>query len=185
MTNALSFQSSPHHQVLPDFLAQHGISELHGVEVMRLIHLLANTYEAATSERMSNDNLSGPRWHLILHLWTAERMGVAWVGPTQLSKTQQVSKNTISSHLRALEEQGLIERELDPEDRRQFRIRLSETGRALVQAATPGRVRFLNGLTADLTKQEVEQLTALLRRLLRSLVRQGGLEDKCRVISDE
>ena len=184
MTNAPSYPLGPHQHVLPDFLAEHGISELHGVEVMRLIHLLANSYETVTSGRASNDKLSGPRWHLILHLWTAERMGMPWVGPTQLSKTQQVSKNTISTHLRSLEEQGLIERELDPEDRRQFRIRLSESGRALVQSATPSRVRFLNSLTADLSKQEIEQLTALFRRLLRSVVRQGGFEDRCRLMHD-
>jgi DNA-binding MarR family transcriptional regulator len=167
-----------------ELLAEEGISELHGVELVRLIHRIANTYESITSERMSGDNLSEPRWHLLIRLWIMERLGAPCVRPTQLSKSQQVSKNTISAHLRALEEQGLIERELDRKDRRQFRIRLSDRGRALVQAATPGHVRYLNGLTADLTPAEIDQLLELLHRLHRSLVNHGQLEAKCEGIRD-
>jgi DNA-binding MarR family transcriptional regulator len=162
-----------------ELLAEQGILELHGVELVRLIHRIANTYESITSERMSVDNLSEPRWHLLIRLWIMERLGAPCVRPTQLSKSQQVSKNTISAHLRALEEQGLIERELDPDDRRQFRIRLSDAGRTLVQAATPGHVRFLNSLTADLTPAEIDQLLALLHRLHSSLVHHGKVEAKC------
>ncbi|RIK37564.1 MAG: hypothetical protein DCC55_23915 [Chloroflexi bacterium] len=179
MTNDVAAPRPSSISLFRDLLAEQGITELHGVELVRLIHIIANTYESITSERMSADNLSEPRWHLLIRLWIMERLGAPCVRPTQLSKSQQVSKNTISAHLRSLEEQGLIERELDPDDRRQFRIRLSDAGRALVQAATPGHVHFLNSLTADLTLAEIDQLLALLYRLHRSLVHHGRLEAKC------
>jgi DNA-binding MarR family transcriptional regulator len=167
------------HQGFRHLFHELGVKPLHGLEVVRQIHLLANLYEALTDEQLRAHNLSQPRWSLLLRLWGAEHLGVPCVRPTQLSHTQGVSKNTISTHLRSLEEQGLIERELDPDDRRQFRIRLSEAGRALVQAATPGHIQFLNSLTADLTAQEVEQLTGLLLRLHDSLLRHGGMEGRC------
>ncbi|MCL4859438.1 MAG: MarR family transcriptional regulator [Caldilineaceae bacterium] len=177
MTNQTTH--SPHHQIFQELLHQHGITQMHGVELVRLIHKIANTYESITSERMRDDSLSEPRWRLLVRLWIAERMGAPCVRPTQLSKTQQVSKNTISAHLRSLEEQGLIERDLDPDDRRQFRIRLSGAGRALVEAATPGHVRFLNQLTAGLTATEVEELQRLLERLHQSLITYGQVEPPC------
>jgi DNA-binding MarR family transcriptional regulator len=107
------------------------------------------------------------------------------VRPTQLSRSQQVSKNTISTHLRSLEEQGLILREIDPADRRQFRIRLSDAGRLLVERATPGHISFLNQLTTGLTLQEIEQLQHLLQRLHQSLLDhcQGGTT--CGAASEE
>jgi DNA-binding MarR family transcriptional regulator len=167
------------HQAIRSLFQELNAKPLHGLEVVRQIHLLANLYEALTEEQLRAHNLSQPRWSLLLRLWGAEQLGVPCVRPTQLSHTQGVSKNTISTHLRSLEEQGLIERELDPDDRRQFLIRLSEAGRALVQAATPGHIRFLNNLTADLTAQEVEQLVGLLLRLHHSLIRHGGMESRC------
>jgi DNA-binding MarR family transcriptional regulator len=167
-----------------ELLADQGITDLHGVELVRLIHMVANTYENITSERMAVDNLSEPRWHLLIRLWIMEQMGAPNVRPTQLSIAQRVSKNTISTHLRSLEEHGLIIRQLDPVDRRQFCIRLSETGRALVKAATPGHVHFLNSLTADLSPAEIEQLSALLQRLHASLVKHGQVEAKCERIRD-
>jgi DNA-binding MarR family transcriptional regulator len=98
-----------------------------------------------------------------------ERCGTSAVSPTQLSKAQNVSKNTISAHLRALEEQGLIIRELDAADRRQFRIRLSDAGRTLVRASIPGHIEFMNDLLAGLDADEVAQLQGLLEKLIRSL----------------
>lgn len=179
MTNLASTHHSHHHQIFQEFLRDHGVDEVHGLELLRQIHHLANTYENVTSERMRATNMSEPRWRLLLRLWLAEMGGQPPVRPTQLSRSQQVSKNTISTHLRSLEDQGLIVREIDPDDRRQFRIRLSESGRLLVAQATPGHIRFLNQLTAGLTMAEIEQLQTLLRRLQQSLLEHGQLGPVC------
>ena len=53
--------------------------------------------------------------------------------PSYLSRCQDVTKNTISVLLRGLEDQGWIERTLDPDDRRVFRIRLTPAGRELIR----------------------------------------------------
>ena len=69
-----------------------------------------------------------------------------------------------------MEEQGLIERTLDPDDRRGFQIRLTDAGRQVVQASAPGHIAFLNELAAGLTAEERAQLAQLLEKLHRSLV---------------
>ncbi len=170
---------SVYRQTFHQLLAAHGITELHGAELLRLVHMVTNTYENVVGAVGGGERLSAPRWRLLMRLLVEERAGGSYVYPTELSKSQAVSKNTISAHLRALEEQGLIIRELDPQDRRQFRIHLSDAGRTLIQNDTPKYMMCLNQLTADLTGPEVEQLQALLWKLYGSLVHHGGLNEQC------
>ena len=83
-----------------------------------------------------------------------------------------MSKNTISAHLRALEELRLIERQLDPNDLRAFRIRLTTDSRSLIRSSTPLHLEFLNDLIAQLTLEECEMLQGLLAKLVESLQRE-------------
>lgn len=164
-------------QVFAGMMAEHGITEMHGLDLMRQIKMLSHLYGMLMSSHMRDAQLSGPRWRLLLHLHMSEHMGRASLSPTELSRLQLVTKNTISSLLRSLEEQGLIERTLDPDDRRQFRIHLSNEGRELIRASTPEYVAYLNQLAGDLTSDEMAQLDQLLRKLHASLVHHGDLPD--------
>ena len=131
-------------------------SDLTGVELLRRVCRAANLYDTILNRRLRASDLSGPRWHLLMHLRSDEmRHGPGGVSPTYLSKCQGVRKNTISSLLRGLEEQGLIERALDPTDWRAFRIRLSSAGRewppyslgdAAISAVSPSRADRLRPL---------------------------------------
>jgi DNA-binding MarR family transcriptional regulator len=158
-----------------------------GIELVRLIRMVANQYESAVDGHLGADGLSGPRWALLLRLLAEERCSAQGsASPTRLSHSQNVSKNTISALLRGLEEQGLIERTLDPDDKRAFRIRLTEAGRQLVQATAPGHIAYLNDLVSALTAEERAQLTALLVKLHRSPPMRGRLSvDGLRPTEDE
>jgi DNA-binding MarR family transcriptional regulator len=148
-----------------------GEADTAGLEIMRLIHLVANAYATAVDEQLREAGLSGPRWGLLFRLLAEERCGcLDGVSPTRLSHHQNVSKNTISALLGGLEEQGLIERGLAPDDRRGFRIRLTAAGRQAVQSTAPAHLTFVNYLSAGLTADEREQLTVLLAKLHWSLV---------------
>lgn len=146
-----------------------------GLELAGMIRGLANFYEAAEIPPDSPLDLSGPRWFILLRLLGEEREGnCLGVTPTALSHNQNVSKNTISSLLRGLEEQGLIQRDIDPTDKRIFRIQLTPHGRELMAIAAPLRIRHLNRLASGLTPEEQEQLYGLLVKLFRSLVKEGA-----------
>lgn len=143
-----------------------------GVELMRLIRAAANQYDALIDERLRDAGLSGPRWGLLLRLVAHEHHeGPAGMTPTELSRCQNVSKNTISTLLGSLEAQGLVTRDLDLDDKRVFRIRLTEEGRSLVRATAPAHVSYLNRLVAGLNPEEREQLADLLERLIASMTR--------------
>jgi DNA-binding MarR family transcriptional regulator len=145
-----------------------------GLEISRLLRVASHLYEAAADERLREAGLSEPRFGLLLWLLTEERLGdSAGISPTFLSRHQRVSKNTVSALLRGLEEQGLIERALDPEDRRAFRIHLSDAGRKLVREVAPEHLNCTSQLASSLTPEERTQLAALLTKLVRSLAPWG------------
>jgi DNA-binding MarR family transcriptional regulator len=150
---------------LEGLLADAGVEGAQGFEVLRLVRIVAGAYDRLLNEAMRDEPISVPRLRILLRLWLEEQMGCGAVNPTHLSRTQQVSKNTISDHLRALEEDELIERELDLNDRRQFKIHLTDAGRALVREAAPSHARMLNNLLAPLASEEIEQLQHLLIKL--------------------
>jgi DNA-binding MarR family transcriptional regulator len=141
-----------------------------GLDLFRLLHKVTNTFGTLADEALRESTLSGPRWVLLLRLLAEERCGCGeGISPTHLSQRQNVSKNTISVLLRGLEEQGLIERSLVPDDRRAFQIHLTDAGRTLVEATAPAHIAFLNGAAAGLTTDESAQLIDLLQKLYRSL----------------
>nr|WP_221472436.1 MarR family transcriptional regulator [Amycolatopsis umgeniensis] len=88
--------------------------------------------------------------------------------PSELSATLMMSRAGMTSRIDRLESAGLVERALDPEDRRSFRVTLTERGFEVVDAAmtehTANVAKLLSPLGDDL-----EVLDASLRRLLSSL----------------
>lgn len=166
--------SLPATKVLDKLLADAGVAGAHGFEVLRLVRAVDHIYDRLLYEVTRDGPVTVPRWRILLRLWIEEQLGQGAVNPTHLSRTQQVAKNTISDHLRALEESGLIERELDQEDRRQFKIHLTEAGRAIVQEYTPVHARYLNQPLACFAPQEIAQLQQLLSKLHTALLAEIG-----------
>lgn len=156
-------------QLIQKLLEDASVEGMEGIEVLRLVHAVGGAYDRLLSDAMRAEPVTAPRWRILLRLWVEEQLGDGDVNPTHLSRVQQVAKNTISDHLRALEEAGLIERRLDELDRRQFRIRLTDAGRALVVTSTPRHAQRLNQVLADFTPAEIAQLQSLLAKLHRAL----------------
>lgn len=148
-----------------------GLADTRGIELFSLIRMLTHLCEAIETKKLGEKGLSGPRWALLLRLFAEEKHGNReGITPTSLSRYQFVSKNTISALLRGLEEQGLIQRALDAEDYRLFRIQLTPAGRELIQSTAPERIQQMNEMLAGLSDEECNQLIALLAKLYRSLL---------------
>jgi DNA-binding MarR family transcriptional regulator len=141
-----------------------------GIELVSLLRMVQNFFETQGAERFNSTELSWPRWGILMRLLTEERRGNPSTTPTYLSKCQNVSKNTISSLLRGLEDQGLIQRTLDPVDKRIFHIQLTGAGRTLIETSTPKHITHMNHLVSELSPEEKDQLTHLLAKLYHSLL---------------
>lgn len=150
--------------------------DISGFELSTGIHMLANMFESFLNIRDNEIGVSSQRMGILMRLYMDEKMGINEpLTPTMLSRFQNVSKNTISSLIRGLEGQGLVTREIDQEDKRIFRLRITEKGRNLVQKETPQRAVFLNKLVSSLTEEERCQLSDLLMKLRKSMIDQAHL----------
>ncbi len=145
-------------------------ADIQGLEMSSLIRMLANDYSAIVNLQTEAGELSGPRLGILMRLMVAEERGItAGINPTTLSHFQNVKKNTISSLLRGLEENGLIERALDPNDKRVFLIRITPAGKDVIRTVGPRRLELMNDLASGLTAEDKSQLIQLLNKLRLSM----------------
>jgi MarR family transcriptional regulator for hemolysin len=101
-----------------------------------------------------------------MHLFFAENMGERGeLNPSEISERQGVSRNTISSLIRNLEDDGLIARRLDQQDRRKFNISLTEDGRSLVSQYAREHLGHISLCFSGLTGVEQETLSQLLTKI--------------------
>lgn len=129
-----------------------------GFVARSLHHLREQSIEAA--------GLSFAQYGVLMHLFFAEQMGDhGELNPSEISERQGVSRNTMSSFIRNLEDEGLVERRLDPDDRRRFNISLTEDGRSLVATYMHDHLDTVEQCFSGLNAAERETLFTLLQKL--------------------
>ena len=75
----------------------------------------------------------------------------------------------MTSRLDRLEGRGLIERTLDPADRRSFRITLTERGLTLIDRVMEDHAANLAKIMAPMTQRQIAVLEAELKNLLHAV----------------
>ena len=88
------------------------------------------------------------------------------LSPGQLLHQTLVGSGTMTNRLDRLEARGLVRRRPDPEDRRGVRVRLTERGQELVDAAVTGLLARESTLLAALPARDRDRLARLLRTVL-------------------
>lgn len=86
--------------------------------------------------------------------------------PTKLRKLTLLTSGAMTTRLDRLEEAGLVHRELDSDDRRSFRVSLTERGKHMADRAFTARIEMVEGRLAPLSSDERRTAAALLRKLL-------------------
>lgn len=82
-----------------------------------------------------------------------------------IAKKMQIPQPAVSRTLRSLENGGYLQREVCRSDRRNTYVSLTDAGKAAVQEADQTLATFHEGIQKRFTKEEAEQLMALLQRL--------------------
>lgn len=137
------------------------------MEEMRLVsHALLKIGEVS----LANAGLSYAQYRILMSLYIAEEIdGREDLNPSEISAQQGTTRNTISGLIRSLEEAALIERHLDPQDRRKFNISLTETGRRNVRENARQHMSAVAKTFSSLSDEEQATLSQLLIKLGRGL----------------
>ena len=86
---------------------------------------------------------------------------------SEISKMLHVTSPTITQLLKGLEANGLIERHIDPTDRRAVGIALTEKGEMVTQQAADAFSASFEGLVEYLGEEQSYQLAELLSKVFR------------------
>lgn len=104
--------------------------------------------------------LSVWQWRIIAVL--GEREGLT---STEVAQRTLMDKPTVSRAAASLIERGILERQIDADDRRRAPMRLTEEGQAIYAAVIPRALESERELLDALTADEAETLHVLLSRL--------------------
>ncbi len=126
-----------------------------------------------------SSGLSFAKYRLLLGLMYSETMDdLAELNPSEISRRQGTSRNTISSLIRDLESEGLVERRLDQRDKRRFNIRLTGGGRELVSRYASDHFQAVASCFGTLCDEEKKDLEQLLTKLSEQAFTEASQEQK-------
>jgi len=127
--------------------------------------LLAKAYQRACvifKEEFEAFDLTPQQFGLLGFLWEEDGITQA-----ELSAKSQIDRTTMGGLIDRLEKEGLLVRRNHPEDRRAYRICLTEKGKALQRTLLPIAAAAQEKFIAKLDPQEVETLRSLLEKIRR------------------
>jgi DNA-binding MarR family transcriptional regulator len=89
--------------------------------------------------------------------------------PTELAKHRMMTSGGMTAALDRLERKGLVARVPNPDDRRGSLVRLTDSGRNVIDEAMQQHVLTEHRLISGLDEHEREALRVLLRKLMRAV----------------
>lgn len=136
------------------------------LRLMDEVRLVSRAIYHVGAQSLDEAGLSFAQYKVLMHLFFAEEVGDrGQLNPSEISDRQGVSRNTMSSFIRKLEDEGLVERRLDPTDRRRFNISLTESGRSLVTNYARQHLTVISSCFSVLNAAEQESLYRLLHKV--------------------
>jgi DNA-binding MarR family transcriptional regulator len=147
------------------------------VRLMDRILFVFHGLHRAGESSLASAGLSYAKYRLLVGLMFSETMdGQAELNPSEISRRQGTSRNTISSLIRDLESEELVERRLDQHDKRRFNIRLTDSGRELVQQYAADHFQAIASCFGAISDEEKDKLESLLAKLSDQLFDHVGEE---------
>ncbi|MEV4556263.1 MarR family transcriptional regulator [Kitasatospora sp. NPDC049285] len=127
--------------------------------------------DLALAEVFAGFDLTPADFQVLVHL---RRAGSPYqLGQARLMDSLGLTSGTVSVRLTRLEQRGVVVREPDPDDKRSYTVRLTDSGLQLFDRIAPEHLASEDRLLSALGPDEQAQLAALLRKLLVSFERVG------------
>ena len=130
------------------------------VMLMEQFRAVAHTVHTRTNARMTSAGVSLARFRVLTVLHDAGRMRM-----NELSAALGVVPRTVTTIVDAMEEEGLLDRLVDPTDRRATQLELTKEGVRQFTQVRATHDAVAAELFRALTKAEKNQLSRLLERL--------------------
>ncbi|MFC1884757.1 MarR family winged helix-turn-helix transcriptional regulator [Thermodesulfobacteriota bacterium] len=136
-----------------------GLTDKNFIQINQALFSLTNAYQSRMSRETSRNVLK-----LVLSDFsTLMVLGqFAPINGRQLSRLMNINPGTISLYVQRLVKKGLVKREQDQADRRNWWLTLTETGQEVYETMIAGAVEYTRDFLSSLNKTEQETLHKLL-----------------------
>jgi DNA-binding MarR family transcriptional regulator len=136
--------------------------------IVERIQGLEKRFRAAMEETLDDHGLSYGEWRLLCNLHGSHARTST---PGELSAKLELSSGAMTNRIDRLEEDGLVRRVPDPDDRRGVLVELTDKGRKAWEDSVSAQAEKESLIAAALSDKEKKQLNALLRRMMREFER--------------
>lgn len=130
-------------------------------DILSAIHILANLIGGAYSDHLDDMGITVPEWRVVLTL--ARYPGST---ATEITDRWAMDKMAISRAIQRQEKAGNIQRTQNPNDRRSFRLSLTNSGDALYEKILPVANERYQTLMSSLSRRELTSLHKSLDKLI-------------------
>ncbi len=127
--------------------------------------LLAKAYQRACAlfkEEFDRYDLTPQQFGVLAFLWIQDGLSQA-----ELSARSQIDRTTIGGIVDRLEKEGMVQRADDPDDRRAFKVMLSDKGKTMEDELCAVANRVLEKVVAPLSLEEHATLVRILEKIRR------------------
>ena len=121
--------------------------------------------ERAMQPYFARFGISGSQWGVLRNLHRAENDGATGLRVSVLSERLLIRPASVTGVVDRLERAGLVARESDPTDHRAKYVRLTKSGRHLVERVLTSHQRQIENVFGGLRMEEQVRLHGLLSRL--------------------
>lgn len=144
-----------------------------GLSVAVRVELVAKLLRRGTEKALAKVGLKSWQYDVLSAL---RRQGRPFELPaTELARASFLSSGAMTTRIDHLETQGFVARSPDPHDRRGVRVRLTATGRKIIDAALQARLTAAERSVRVLNARERKDIESSLRKLLLALAPEDGL----------
>ena len=127
-----------------------------GLQLARTARVVSQAFERA----MADAGGSASVWQVLLLVRSQQ-----WGTQSEMAEAMGITGATLTHHLNAMEQQGLVRRWREPSNRRVQRVELTDAGRALFDRLRDVARAHDERLRSNLSSDESAQLAELLERL--------------------
>lgn len=135
--------------------------------VVTAVHRLSRRLNQWYDRQLADIDVTTGEWAVLSEL--ARKGDGTPCTPSQLAAAANVAPSSMTHRLDRMADRGMITRDPDPDNRTRVLVRLSDQGYALYAAAIRDADLVESDLLESLSEAEVEQLGALLEKVLSGL----------------
>lgn len=134
--------------------------------VITAVNSMSRKLEQWYTRQLADLDLSHGEWSVVAQLATAEGTPMT---PSRLADASNVAASSMTHRLDKMTERGLVRRSPDPDNRTRVLVELTDQGWELFGAAVREANVVESDVLAGLTRQERDQLAALLEVVISRL----------------